>query len=407
MKIIKCMHTQSDCYKANNITTPVGIVVHSTAANNTSTARYCAPSDNDPNYASLLETIGTNKYGNHWNRAGVKSSVHYFVGTIKAGGVACVQILPETIACWGVGKGSKGSYNYNPTAHIQFEVCEDDRTSREYFDKVYKESTELCADICKRYGWNANVIVSHKEAHAKGYGSNHGDIDHWLKVFGLTMNDYRAEVQRLLDKMNAPKEEEKLVEEPVKSEGYKPEVGEIVYYAGTTHYSSSNKTVASNCTPGEAKCTRIYNGKHPYHLVRTSGETGVYGWVDAEFIRKIDKPVVEEAEEEKPTEIPEVTPPVVETETPAVVPDEPKQEVEEPKQEPETPEVEPEVTEPKQEEIEPSVEPDVTEDEPKEEPTVTPKEEPKVDPNPTTTYGWFKKILYWLVDFIKNAFKKK
>jgi N-acetyl-anhydromuramyl-L-alanine amidase AmpD len=398
------MHTQSECYNANNIITPVGIVVHSTGANNKTTARYCAPSDNDPNYTELLNTIGTNRYGNHWNRTGVKTAVHYFVGTIKAGGVACVQTLPENIACWGVGKGSNGSYNYNPTAHIQFEVCEDDRTNRDYFDLVYKESTELCADICKRYGWNANVIVSHKEAHAKGYGSNHGDIDHWLKCFGLTMKDYRAEVQRLLDEMNKPKEEEKPVEESVKNEGYKPEVGEVVYYAGTAHYSSSNKTAASYCTPGEAKCTRIYNGKHPYHLVRTSGETGVYGWVDAEFIRKLDKPVQEEVKEEPKEDVIEPAIPEVEEPKQDVTPEVPKTDVEQ--VEPETP-VE-DVTTPDVEESEDVVvTPNEPKKEPKEEPKVEPKEEPKVEPQPTTKYGWFKKILTWIVNFIRKAFKKK
>lgn len=393
MKLIKCMHTQSDCYKASKPITPVGIVVHSTAANNKTTARYCKPSTDDPNYTSLLETIGTNRYNNHWNKSGVNKAVHYFIGTIKAGGVATVQTLPETIAAWGVGNGSKGSYNYNPTAHIQFEVCEDDRTSREYFDLVYKESTELCADICKRHGWNANVIVSHKEAHAKGYASNHGDIDHWLKVFGLTMTDFRKEVQRLLDEMNKPVETP--VETPI-AEAYHPVVGEVVNYIGTIHYSSSNSTTPSKCVPGEATVTRIYKGKHPYHLVRTSGEKyGVYGWVDAEFIRKLDKPVVEEVEEEKP-EV--VEPPVIEIEPP-------KQEPELPTEEPEVL-PEPEITEPEVE-TEPDT-PEIPEEDPKDTIPEEPKVEPKpVDPKPTTKYGWFKKILFWLVDFIKKIFKKK
>lgn len=38
-------------------------------------------------------------------------------------------------------------------------------------------------------------IVSHKEAHALGYGSNHGDPDNWWGNFGRTMNDFRAEVK--------------------------------------------------------------------------------------------------------------------------------------------------------------------------------------------------------------------
>lgn len=199
MKIIECMHTQSRCYgvKREEIK-PVGIVVHSTGADNTSIKRYSQPSDGDPKRSELLSLIGVNKYGNHWNRSAVSKAVHYFIGKLADGTVGVVQNLPENIAAWGSGKGKNGSYNYEPTGHIQFEICEDDLKSKEYFDSVYRAATELCADICRRYGWKSGVIVSHKEAHAKGYGSNHSDIDHWLLKFGLTMNDFRNEVDKLL-----------------------------------------------------------------------------------------------------------------------------------------------------------------------------------------------------------------
>ena len=204
MKIIECMHTQSRCYGVKReAIKPVGIVVHSTGANNSSIKRYSQPSDTDPKKSELLSLIGVNKYGNHWNRSAVSKSTHYMIGKLADGSVGVVQNLPEDIAAWGSGKGKNGSYNYEPTGHIQFEVCEDDLKSKEYFDEVYRAAVELCADICRRYGWKSNVIVSHKEAHAKGYASNHADIDHWLLKFGLTMNDFRSEVDKLL----APKEE--------------------------------------------------------------------------------------------------------------------------------------------------------------------------------------------------------
>lgn len=207
MKVITCMHTQSRCYGVKRqYANPIGIVVHSTGANNSSIKRYSQPSNDDPNRAELLTILGTNQYGNHWNRAGVSKAVHYIIGKLADGNVGTVQNLPEDIACWGAGKGKKGSYNYDPVAHIQFEICEDGLKGESYFRAVYKEATELCADICRRHGWDASVIVSHKEAHSKGYGSNHADIDHWLKNFKLTMKDFRAEVQRLLDEVNKPEE---------------------------------------------------------------------------------------------------------------------------------------------------------------------------------------------------------
>ncbi|MBQ7779265.1 MAG: N-acetylmuramoyl-L-alanine amidase [Clostridia bacterium] len=210
MKIIECMHTQSRCYgKKRQAIKPVGIVVHSTGANNSSIKRYSQPSDNDPRRSELLSLIGVNKYGNHWNRSATSKAVHYFVGKLADGTVGVVQNLPEDIAAWGSGKGKNGSYNYEPTGHIQFEICEDNLKNKEYFDAVYRAAVELCADICRRYGWKSSVIVSHREAHAKGYASNHSDIDHWLLKFGLTMNDFRSEVDKLLTpkKEETPKEE--------------------------------------------------------------------------------------------------------------------------------------------------------------------------------------------------------
>ncbi len=216
MSVITCMHTQSRCYGVKRKSAkPIGIVVHSTGANNPSIKRWSQPSDNDPKRGELLKLLGTNQYGNHWNRAAASKAVHYVIGKLADGTVATVQNLPEDIACWGAGKGKKGSYNYDPVAHIQFEICEDNLWGESYFRAVYKEATELCADICHRHGWDTSVIVSHKEAHAKGYGSNHADIDHWLKNFKLTMKDFRAEVQRLLDEMKIKPTPEEIIEEPV------------------------------------------------------------------------------------------------------------------------------------------------------------------------------------------------
>lgn len=277
MNLITCIHTQSDCYgKYRESANQVGIVVHSTGVNNTSIARYSQPSNDDPNRTKLLNTLGTNKYGNHWNRPNVKKAVHYIIGKIKDGSVATVQNLPEDIAAWGVGRGSKGSYNYNPTAHIQFEVCEDGLTNGTYFNVIYKEATELCADICYRHNWNSNVICSHKEAAQKGYASSHADIDHWLGKFGKTMNDFRAEVQRLLDIKRKPEEVT-----------YVPKVGDTVNFVGTTHYRNANAVSGYTCVPGLAYVSRIYPGKHPYLLKPTKGsKSTVNGWVDTQDVQK-------------------------------------------------------------------------------------------------------------------------
>lgn len=179
--------TKCDCYKAKKPITPVGIFVHSTGANNPNLKRYV---DDEAH-------LGKNQYGNHWNRAGLTVQVHAFIGKDKNGNVAVAETLPQNIACWGCGKGAKGSYNYNPTAHIQFEICEQ-QGDREYFDKVFACAIEYCAELCKKYGWDENRITSHIEAAKAGYASNHGDPEHWMKQYGKDMNWFRAEVKKKL-----------------------------------------------------------------------------------------------------------------------------------------------------------------------------------------------------------------
>ena len=279
MRLIECIHTQSRCYNAtNNQIKPVGIIVHSTGSNNTSLKRYVQPSTTSSAYGDLRSLIGINSNGNHWNR-NIKKSAHYFIGKLADGSIATVKTLPETTAAWGVGKGKNGSYNYEPTGHIQFEVCEDNLKNESYFKAVYKEATELCADICKRYNWKSDVIVSHKETHSKGYGTNHADIDHWLVKYGLTMNDFRAEVDRLLAPPK-PKEEPKPVTNIKVGDKVKLITG-ATWYTGTSIKSWVFKSTLY------VRKLENKSGKLVY-LVSTSAKLPIYtGRVYSDFVKKV------------------------------------------------------------------------------------------------------------------------
>ena len=188
MDIITCYQTKNPCYRQARPMTPTGIVVHSTGANNPTLKRY----------VDCEEVCGVNAYGNHWNKPDADKMVHGFIGRDKDGAVRVINTLPYTVACWGVGSGSKGSYNYNPTGHIQFEICEDGLTDRAYFEEVIEAAVSYCAYLCREFGLTAESIVSHKEAHDRGYGSNHGDPHNWMKNFGMTMDDFRARVRTKL-----------------------------------------------------------------------------------------------------------------------------------------------------------------------------------------------------------------
>lgn len=180
----------NDCYKKNRKMTPRGIVVHSTGVNNTKLCRYIGPDDG---------RLGRNVHDNHWNRPGLSTCVHGFIGKDKDGNICTYQTLPLDICAWGVGQGLLGSYNYDP-AYLQFEILEDGLKDKTYFNKVMTEAQELCAKWCKEFDIPVNKVISHAEAHELGYGSNHADCDHWLAKFGKDMNWFRSCVTSMMKK---------------------------------------------------------------------------------------------------------------------------------------------------------------------------------------------------------------
>lgn len=192
LEIRKCILVNNDCYKKGVKIKPNGIVVHSTGANNKKVSRYVQPDDG---------VIGTNKYNNHWNQGGIKKCVHAFIGVDKNGEICIVQTLPWDYKCWGVGSGTKGSYN---NSYIQFEICEDALADKAYFDKAFEAAAELCAYFIKLYpDITIDNVVSHHESYLRGYGGNHSDCDHWLRKFGKDMNWFRSQVAAKVGKVDA------------------------------------------------------------------------------------------------------------------------------------------------------------------------------------------------------------
>lgn len=186
--IYKAYQTKNPCYKKHQKATMVGITPHSTGAVNRDIKRY----------VDAPELLGVNKYNNHWNKSSADKAVHAWIGYDINKNVVVVETLPPDIACWGCGKGKNGSYNRDPVAHIQFEICQGSNTDSEYYHKAIEAAEDYCVHLCKRYGWDASVICSHKEAAQRGYASNHGDPDSWMKHFGDHMSNFRSRVQAKL-----------------------------------------------------------------------------------------------------------------------------------------------------------------------------------------------------------------
>ena len=200
MKLIKCLLTQNDCYKAGRTITPKGVMVHSTGANNPLVARYVQPSNNDPNRDSLQATIGGNRNNNDWNNPGLDVCTHAFIGKLADGSVGTVQTLPWNHRGWHAGTGTSGGSANN--THIAFEICEDDLTDEGYFRKVYQEAVELTVMLCKTYDLNPladGVVICHSEGYQRGVASNHADVMHWFPKFGKSMDTFRKDVAAALN----------------------------------------------------------------------------------------------------------------------------------------------------------------------------------------------------------------
>ena len=205
-KPLVCMQTQSTCYKGTRTMKVLGVLWHSTGANNPNLKRYVQPSDDAPDRAEMLALLGVNSNKNDWNHITRQAGLNCWIGKLADGTVTTVQTMPWDYKPWGCGSGSKGSCN---NGWIQFEICEDALTDASYFAKAYAEACEITAYLCKMYGIDPNgtvdfsgvkvpTILCHAESHRLGLGSNHGDVLHWFPKFGKNMDTVRADVAALL-----------------------------------------------------------------------------------------------------------------------------------------------------------------------------------------------------------------
>jgi N-acetylmuramoyl-L-alanine amidase len=264
---------------------PIGNLVHSTGCNNPYLKRY----------VDCPDKVGVNQYGNHWNQYlpgedGKKPlCVHAFVGYDINKIIKVANILPYNFASYGCSKGINGSYNYDPHGHIQFEICEDGLTDKVYFDNVFKVAAEYSAFLCKQFHFPVDMVISHAEAHARGYASNHGDPDSWLKKFGKNMDDYRNEVSIFLSGKKLPSAADKLkadisgkienakikIPNPPLADDEDLEVGDNVNINGIV-YLDSYAQMPKDTVNGKGKITRIVTGKNQIAPYLVSGTRS--GW---------------------------------------------------------------------------------------------------------------------------------
>ena len=210
-KPLICMQTTSHCYKNTYKMEVKGILWHSTGANNPNLKRYVQPSDDAVDKDEWIKLLGKNTNKTDWNHTKISAGLNCWIGKLADGTVTTVQTMPWDYRPWGCGKGSKGSCN---NGWIQFEICEGNLTDKNYFEQVYTEACEITAYLCEMFdidpygtvsmnGVDVPTILCHADAHKLGFGSNHGDVNHWFPKHGKSMKTVRDDVAKLLKKTPA------------------------------------------------------------------------------------------------------------------------------------------------------------------------------------------------------------
>lgn len=203
---VQCFMKNSTCYKNTTTMNIVGVLWHSTGANNPNIRRYVQPDDQNDNKAYILSLLGQNTNNNDYNHTNVRKGLNAFIGRTALGNITTIQTMPWNYKPWGCNSGPNGSLN---NTHIQFECCEDNLSDEKYFNEIFEEGCQLTAYLCWKYNINPNgkvningilvpTILCHKDANNLGLASNHADVLHWFKLYNKTMDDVRRRVAEIM-----------------------------------------------------------------------------------------------------------------------------------------------------------------------------------------------------------------
>ncbi len=196
VSIIEALATNNRCYQVATPLHPQGIMLHSIG---------CP----QPNAAVMAHRYNT------YQPDGQSVCVHGFVqrdGTYY-------HTLPYNLRAWHCG----GSANQT---HIGIEMTEpasivytggaswrdlDPAATEAHVRGTYAAAVELFAQLCTQYALDPledGVIISHAEGAARGIASAHADPTHLWRVFGLTMDGFRADVSTAMAAKNTDEEDE-------------------------------------------------------------------------------------------------------------------------------------------------------------------------------------------------------
>lgn len=286
MEIIESILTKNDCYKAGRKITVKGLMLHSVGT----------------------PQPGAKVFVNNWNRPGLQKCVHAF---IDANDGKVYKTLPWNHRGWHAGSSANNT-------HIGVEMCEPAQikyTSGAKFvvtgnkdiaaaavRRTYESAKELFAQLCVQYKLNPLTdICSHREGHAKGIASNHGDPEHLWNGLGLeyTMDRFRKDVADEVARITAgtPVEESKKEEsvaptqKPVEEPKEEPAFNEFKVYVSSDKLRIRTGPGTENATTGK------YTGVGTFTISEVQNGTGSKtgwgklksgaGWISLDYAKRI------------------------------------------------------------------------------------------------------------------------
>lgn len=197
INIVKAFATKNKCYRMATPLTPQGIMLHSIGVP-------------QPNAAVMARSY------NQYQPGGQSVCVHGFIqrdGTYY-------QTLPYTMRAWHCGGAANAT-------HIGIEMTEpasivytghgaewrdlNPAATEAHVRGTYAAAVELFAQLCTQYAFDPledGVIISHAEGAARGIASAHADPTHLWRVFGLTMDGFRADVAAKMAAGNTDEEDD-------------------------------------------------------------------------------------------------------------------------------------------------------------------------------------------------------
>lgn len=191
VKVIERLLTRSSCYNSGKKITPNSMQLH---------------------------TIGTAQdeaeaLAQYWDQPNIQACVHYCVDAKTPDTV--LHFLPDNYKSWAdAGYGNNNSITVELmesdcmryTSGANFAVSDSAQFKKNILT-AYNTAVEFFAMKCKEYGWDPTErmanglhrVYSHDEGRQLGLSSGHVDPTHVWGKFGLTMDQFRKDVKKVME----------------------------------------------------------------------------------------------------------------------------------------------------------------------------------------------------------------